>query len=363
MSIMYIKPGSISCNRIAIYLLGIWMVLAGCDKKPEPPDDPPVTEGRKALILNEGSYGNGNASLTLYNITTGEVHQDWFANSNSGQVLGDILESAMLIGERIFLVVNNSNKIVVVDRKDFRVQGTIALDQPRYILPVSEELAYISTMYHSKVYVINTRTLEIVHTIPMPYQNTEGLLLSGDYAYACSWDKANNKLYKIRTATHRIEDSITLAGYAPHSILRDRQERLWVFGGNKVYDITSSITVLQDNRAIRSYTFSPEAEIVKPVYNSRNDMLYFINVDYEYKTTQGIYKMHTEDTGVPATPIIAAGNFQYFYQITLDSLTQQLYIADPKGFIQNGDMLIYDLEGRLQQTIPTGLGPSKVLFL
>lgn len=360
---MFTRPGSRNYNKLAACLLLACLSLTACEKKPEQKEDPPVTAGRKALILNEGSYGNGNASLSLYNLTTGEVHQDWFAANNHGQELGDILESATLIGEQLFLVVNNSNKIVVADRNNFAVTGTLTLDQPRYILPVGGELAYVSTMYHSKVYVINTRTLEIVTTIPMPYKNTEHLLLAGDYAYVCNWDKGNNKLYKIQTSTHRITDSIALAGYAPHSILKDKEGRLWVFGGNKVFNVPSTITVLKEEQMLKHYNFNSEAEIVKPVYNSRNDMLYFINVDYEYKTTQGVYKMHTEDAAVPTTPLIKAGNFQYFYQITLDSITQQLYIADPKGFIQNGDMLIYDLEGRLQQTIPAGLGPSKVLFL
>jgi DNA-binding beta-propeller fold protein YncE len=341
------------------------MLWSSCERKPLKEKEEPIdTVGRQVLILNEGSYGNGNASLSLYNITTGDIAQNIYEYYNNNEILGDILQSAVTIDNRIFLTINNSNKIVVIDKTTFKKIATIELVQPRYILPISEELAYVSTIYHSKIHIINTQTYQVVGSITMPYPNTENMLLdTKGFVYVCNWDKANNKLYQINANAHTITDSIVLAGNAPHSILTDKENNMWVFGGNKVYHATSTISVIQDNKLHKSYTFPQEAEIVKPVYNSRNDRFYFINVDYEYKTTQGIYSLHTDDESVPGTPLIPTAKFQYFYHITLDTATQQLYISDPKGFIQNGDILIYNLDGVKQHTIPVGMGPNQLLFL
>ena len=230
------------------------------------------------------------------------------------------------------------------------------------MVPINDSLAYVSTMYFSKIEIINTRQFQVVGSIDMPYKNTESMLLQNGAVYVCNWDTANKMLYKINPANHTITDSIELAGKAPHSLVQDSHQDIWVFCGNKNSNTPSSITVLRNEATLKTYHFDAAQDIIRPLFNPQNDMLYFINIDYEYKTTQGVYKMHIDDIALPSQPFIKAVQFQYFYHITLDTFSQQLYVADPKGFLQSGDMFVYDLDGNLRQSISCGVGTSKVLF-
>ena len=70
------------------------------------------------IIVNEGNFGFGNATLTLYNSTNRNIHHGIFQQVNN-YPLGDVAQSAYYFNEKIVVVVNNSNKIEIIDKADF----------------------------------------------------------------------------------------------------------------------------------------------------------------------------------------------------------------------------------------------------
>src|SRR5690606_34656356 len=77
------------------------------------------TQSPKLLVANEGAYGNGNASLSYIDLEKAEVNNYVYQNAN-GRPLGDVLQSLNIYRDKIYLIVNNSNKIVVLSKKDFK---------------------------------------------------------------------------------------------------------------------------------------------------------------------------------------------------------------------------------------------------
>lgn len=350
------------------------LLVAACNKdrnttsgRPSNPGQaPPVTPvgERNVYIACEGSFGNGNASLYMQNLASFTLYENVYLNVND-KLIGDVFQSMQRIDDRLFLCVNNSDKILVVDAKTRNYEGTINIPKPRYILPIHSEKAYVSTLYSNKVYIINPRTLQILSTIDLPAKNPEGMLLHGSRVYICPWDTACNKVYIADIISDGIIDSFTVAGYAPQHALVDKDGVIWVLSGNAERKKWAALTLLAPGTGdiIQSYHFKEYQDVIKPVLNTAGDMLYFIGVDYKgYTGYNGIFRMSVNDSKLPATPFIPAQKFQYFWGLGVDPLTDDIYVGDPKGFIQKGEVSVYRSNGEQKRTFTVGIGPGYFYF-
>lgn len=64
---------------------------------------------KKLFVLNEGAWGANNATLTSYNYNSGEVKNDLATE------LGDVGNDIMVMNGNIYVLLNGSRKIVVLD--------------------------------------------------------------------------------------------------------------------------------------------------------------------------------------------------------------------------------------------------------
>lgn len=353
---------SLSTNLLVL-ISAISVLLYGCEKEPKSPGkSTQPSAGRTAFVLNEGSLGNGNASLSVLNLDSNIITNNIFSDQNH-QDIGDILHSGTIIQNNLYLAVTNSNVIRIVHTETYKEIGKINITTPRYIYPINENYAYVSSYGHQKVHVINLKQNEVVESITVPYSHIEQMLIEQDKAYVCNWDTANNKLYVINTQTNNLIDSITLAGKAPHSIFKDKHDIVWVFGGNKNNNIPASITKIKNGQVVGSFLFPSQYEIVKPYYYAKTDEVFYINVDYYYRDPQGIFKMKATDSNLPTEVFIPASAYQYFYSLQVDPETDDIFLTDPKGFVQRGDLLRYNAQGILLQKLETNIGPNGLVFI
>ncbi len=351
-------------------LVVLWITVAGlaaCVKdKPATPAVTGVNDSTaKIYVVCEGSLGYGNASLGMYDLQSGQAYEDVYKTANK-QDLGDVFQSMTEIDGRLFLCVNNSDKIVVLDKHTHALLNTIHIPKPRYILPVSSTKAYVSTLFSQAVYIINPQTMEYTgKSITMPAQNPEGMLLHNGNAYICCWDTASDKVFRVNTTTDEIESTITVAGRAPQEVLEDKDKNLWVLSGNIPKQKDAALTCIDgtNDLPIKSYHFPAGADAIKPTFNTSRDILYFIEVNYDGGTAHnGIYKTGIYDDALPTAPLIPAKEYQYFWALGIEPVSGNLYIGDPKGFIQKGNVLIYDANGNFVQQWATGIGPGHFYF-
>src|ERR1043165_3772024 len=108
-------------------------------------------------VVCEGTFGYGNASFYAFQPNTSTVYGDLYETANS-QPLGDVFQSMQRIGDKLFLCINNSDKVVAVDAASWKQLATINIPKPRYILPVSSSKAYVSTLYSNKVYITDPQS-------------------------------------------------------------------------------------------------------------------------------------------------------------------------------------------------------------
>jgi hypothetical protein len=131
-----------------IWILILAVAFSSCEKDnfgPQQEETNTELSGTKAIILNEGNFNFGNASLSLVD-ENGEVQNQVFQNAN-GAPLGDVLQSGVKHNDRFYFVLNNSGKVVVTDTSFQQVGEITGLQSPRYFLPVGESRAFVSDIY------------------------------------------------------------------------------------------------------------------------------------------------------------------------------------------------------------------------
>ena len=122
------------------------------------------------FILCEGNFGSSNSSLwqisTELTTAAGNVFQ-----SLTGTPLGDTGQSLTVDGNRLYIVMNGSGSVEVIERSDsvLHYGGRIDLagTGPREIA-VQDSMGYVTCWYINAVLAINLSTLAVIDTIFVP---------------------------------------------------------------------------------------------------------------------------------------------------------------------------------------------------
>jgi hypothetical protein len=72
--------------------------------------------------------------------------------------------------------------------------------------------------------------------------------------------------------------------------------------------------------------------------------------------------MAIHDATLPTRPFVAARGLQYFWGVGVHPQSGYIYVADPKGFTQQGMVRIYRPDGGIVDSFATGVGPGHFFF-
>src|SRR2546421_1774917 len=105
-------------------LLAMNFIITGCKKDEKPlPATASLNLTNGVFITNEGSFGNGDGSVSFFRPASHEIINDVFMTVNH-RPLGDVVQSMILFNNKGYIVVNNSQKIEVVNKNNFSSTGT-----------------------------------------------------------------------------------------------------------------------------------------------------------------------------------------------------------------------------------------------
>jgi hypothetical protein len=179
--------------RIHRFLLRLFaaslLLLWGCESNTS--TEPPVTAtppDSVAIIVNQGTFGQDNASLTRIDFRTGQVVTDWFAAANGGQQLGATANDIARKGDTAFVTVTTSRTIEAINIRTGRSVGRIRLagsSEPWRITIVSPTLGVVSTTNGDGIALFNPTTLGLIATITTG-PATEGVAVTGTYAFVAN---------------------------------------------------------------------------------------------------------------------------------------------------------------------------------
>ena len=336
-------------------LFYISILLAGisCNKEEVGPQFPvdPLFSGDKVLILNEGNFGWGNASITAYGPNNLQTVQGAYFGAND-LPLGDVCQSGIRWANRYLVVVNNSNKIVLLDTNTLeQVVEVPALGSPRYVLPTHGGKAYVSDLYANELGLLDISKGEFVFTITVPGWVEEMEYVNGFLYGTCP---QNDQIIQLDTASNEVIDSISIPA-GPSSLVKDRNGMLWALSSG-FSGANARITMVDPaaNAVIKTFEFGAGEQPVQLKINGEGDVLY-------YMLGAGVYKMPIESTSLSAAALIS-GYGQTLYGLSINPATEEIYVMDAKDFIQPGEAYRFTRNGELIDSIECGIIPQAIVF-
>jgi DNA-binding beta-propeller fold protein YncE len=342
-----------SLFRTLALIVLISTALSSCKKDDDPQgqsQDIPASSGR-VLISCEGSFLGVNASISAYNPENKLLVNDVFQTAN-GQALGDVLQSLNIRNGKVYAMVNNSGKVSVMEKEGLVAESPITgFSSPRFMLPISNQKAYVSDLFSGGVAVVDLATKVITAQINLNSW-TEEMLLDGDFAYVTSADK--DKVYVINVNTDMLVDSVQVT-MGPVSLAKDAQNKLWVlcsgyFGAAdpKLHRIDLSTSTVMATMNIPS----PFAYQMRMAISPDKMRIYVMN--------NTVYAMNIDATALLPIPVVPfTGNA---YGLGISPLNGDVYVADVADFTNPGKVFRYSSSGVVLDSMVVGIAPNGFLF-
>lgn len=348
-------------------------IFAGCDdmKDFEPQREysqDAVT--RKMYILSEGLFNYNNSKLGVYDFTEPDDAKkyipDFFAQQNK-RGLGDTANDMQRYGSKIYILVNVSSQIEVIDAETGKSIKRIPMfndkkvaRQPRYI-DFYEGKGYVCS-FDGTVARLDTASLEIEAYVEVG-RNPDGICVANRKLYVSnsgglSFPNFDNTVSVVDIAAFKEIKKINV-GTNPYKIHADSEGDVYVVtrGNNDVYGfhkIDSDIDEkIQTFPSLSVYNFE--------IYE---DKAYMYNYDYatgkswvkvfDCLTERVIDEQFVKDKNITInTP----------YGISINPLNGDVYIFDAQFFIYEGDVLCFDKDGKFKFRInEVGLNPNHIVF-
>ncbi|MFN5793379.1 MAG: YncE family protein, partial [Bacteroidota bacterium] len=211
-------------NLIKLFI--VIAIFSGCkrDRIPVPDIKHAVIPPQKVFVVCEGNFGWGNGAVSMVSLKDETVIEDNFKYVNNRN-LGDVVQSITLVNNNYFIVVNNSNKIEVVDTSSFKSVRIISgFQSPRYVLPLNENIGLVSELYANKLYKIDLKNFSILQEIEFRGWS-EKMIKVDDKIFVSNI--YSSKLYVLNENSLSITDSIE-AGTFVNSLIVDKNKKLWI---------------------------------------------------------------------------------------------------------------------------------------
>jgi len=344
-------------------LLSLFIVLAtlGCKKKDSSNNNASSTDNfhNAIYVACQGQFQHGNSGVTLYNRSTKNVINNVYATQNNNVALGDICQSLTRIGANIYCVINNSNKIEIVDTSKFQHVATVTgLSQPRYMVAVNSNIAYISEWINNDIAVLNLQTNTITQHIPVG-NSPEHIFIVGNYAFvANSGAYANDSSVSvINTSTNTVVQTIP-TGVNPTDFAQDANGNLWIYCAGQY----TSTTNYENGEllCVNPTTYATVKSVPLPFYDYNAPYICFDN------THTNLYVCGNNDIYVQNISVNTFSNqvlvARSFYGIGVDPTTNILYTANAGNNTSNGFVIRYTNTGQVVDSFQCGIVPGNFLF-
>ncbi|MDE6651541.1 MAG: hypothetical protein K2K08_03940 [Paramuribaculum sp.] len=351
-----------------IVTLAIAAAVTACNENgSDEPTIDPVESTIGAIIVNQGSYyANISGSLTYLDFATNSANQTAFEAANAGGILGDTPQSALVYGSKLYIAVYESNLIRVLDARNFKLIKDIRPDastgtQPRFFA-TDKNKVYV-TMFDGYVARIDTASLAIDASVKVG-PNPDGITVCGDFVYAGNSDGMN---YELGFANGYTVSKIAISSFTEvEKINVGMNPGAMATVGSSVFVVvrgdygTTTPSLLKRIKSDGSVENIAPATYISPAASS----IVYVNAPWgEPVTTVYAYSPTTGKTNSITIDPIA-----FPAAIAIDPYTGLLIITGynlkngSPDYMGGGFANLYDANGLLIKSYPTGLNPCAITF-
>lgn len=326
-------------------------------------------------FLNEGGFTYGNASISAWNGLTNTVTNNIFKKENSYNI-GDVLQSVYLrktnFYTHLYLIVNNSQKIEVVDKANFlRVETITGFTSPRY-MTIAKGNAYVTDLYANEISVFSTIYNNCAYESIKMKGWTEQIFTINDKLYVIERSEVGaSSLFANLVEIEILENENNKARHSilsrtplsiePQSVVVDSEKNIWILSSGKesenVYPTLTKFNT-STNSIEKSFTYNSFSNIPQNIAIGSD--LMGGNIIF-YNRASKIYKISTDATEFSDSSFINTPA-QNIYNVMYNDHIGKIYVFDAKDYVSKGDVYIYDISGVLVKKFEAGVIPSKLVF-
>jgi len=316
------------------------------------------------FILNEGKFMSANTAEVSFLSENGILENDVFYGVNNSY-LGDTAQSIGIERDKLYILVNNSNTIKVVNRYTFELITTIttAIQSPRYIV-FENGKGYVSNLGNPAdssddyIAVIDLSSNQVTTTIPVS-EGPEKMVEENGKLYVAhkgGWG-VGNTISVIDLSSNTVSTTIPVAD-VPDGI-DEKDGYLYVMcsgfsswnsevpstqGGLFKIDMTT-------NEVDSSLSF---AEGIYPTHlEIENNKLY-------YTISDDVFAVDLSATTLPTNALLSLNGMYNIYGFEVED--GKIYMSDPKDYNSNGEIFIYTTNGAFINSYEVGIAPNGFYF-
>ena len=341
------------------------ILFSSCDNNEPKINTPLGAYDNGILILNQGAFLGGNASVSFLSNDFSTSENNIFSTINPSLTLGDTAQDIGFYNDLAFIVLNVSNKIEVVNRYSFKHVASIAtgLNNPRYIAFCNGK-GYVTNWGDGTnatddfVAVLNLENYTVSSTIAV-VEGPEKMVVKDQNLFIAHIGGFGfgNSISVINATSNTVSKSINV-GDVPNSMRIDNSNLYVLCGGKPSYADaeTSGASVkinLVDNTVSSTIVFS---ELKHPA----NLNIYENQVFYSIGNQ--IFKTELSSTALPTSPLLTinAGATTSLYNFEVQN--NAIFAADALDYNSDGKVYVYGLDAQLQKTFSVGIAPCGFYF-
>lgn len=343
----------------------------------------PDTSIRGFYLVNEGNMGSNKCTLDYFDYFTGLYARNFYAERNPNVIkeLGDVGNDIGIYGSKLYVVVNCSHKVEVLDSRTGTRLGQVDIPNCRYVRFYRGK-AYVSSYVgpvlidpdapKGAVYEVDTTSLKVTRKVSVGYQPEE-MEIVDDYMYVANSGgyrvpNYDNTVSVIQMVDFKQVQQIPV-GINLHRLKKDRYNKLWVTSRGDYQSRPSRMYVLDKRRGYNQMIVTDTLPFGVSNMAIRGDSLYFYSTEWNNYTqsntiTYGIVDVRTKQ--LVSDNFITDGTEKEItipYGIAVHPETGDILVTDAKNYVSSGTLYCFDRQGRKKWSVRTGDIPAHITFL
>jgi hypothetical protein len=340
----------------------IFFLFSACADESLPPQttEPDGGSGlyeKGVFVVCEGNFGWGVGTVSFLDEKNDKVFNKIFSKANQNDLLGNVAQSMVLHQNRGYVVVNNSQKIEVVEPKTFkRITTFEGFVSPRVLLPLEgeQQKAYLTNIFRNFFYVIDLKTGAILKTIETGFW-TENLLQVADKIWVSAHDADKIAIFEPENDT---EIKRLTVGKGTKWWVKDAENKVWLLtkgalpGQNGQAELVCIGGESFEMRAIKKFELTDK--VSQLAIDARKETLFYVRNRQliALKISDLTEKVLVEN--LPAALV---------YNLEAHPNEPYLYLADALDYVQEGIVWKYDSRsGELLGQYSVGVIPNDFCF-
>ena len=338
---------------------------------------------RGFYLVNEGNMGSNKCTLDYYDYYTGLYSRNFYAEKNPNVIkeLGDVGNDIGIYGSKLYVVVNCSHKVEVLDAHSGIRLGQVDIPNCRYVR-FHRGKAYVSSYVgpvlidpdspKGAVYEVDTLSLAVTRKVSVGYQPEEMEIID-DYMYVANSGGYRAPEYDNTVSVIQMIDFKQVrqipVGINLHRMKKDRYNKLWVTSRGDYQMRPSRLYVMQKKTGFNQMEVTDTIPVACSDMAIHGDKMYYYATEWNNYTatnsiSYGVIDVRTKE--IISENFITDGTEKEIsipYGIAVHPETGDIFVTDAKNYVSSGTLYCFSSEGRKKWSVRTGDIPAHITFL